>query len=119
LRQQRELRGLSRDDVSRATRISPTLVAALEDGQADRFPERVFVINHLRGYAGAVGLSVDDVINRFHEIPGTLAPTETSPVALEAARRKSAWLVLAVLAIVIALGGLGLYLWTQAVTAHP
>jgi uncharacterized protein (DUF58 family) len=41
LRQQRELRGMSRDDVARSTRIPPTMVAALEDGQNDRFPELV------------------------------------------------------------------------------
>ncbi|MET0401105.1 MAG: helix-turn-helix domain-containing protein, partial [Cystobacter sp.] len=33
LSQQRELRGLSRDEVSRVTKISPSLLAALEEGQ--------------------------------------------------------------------------------------
>src|SRR5207237_483376 len=84
LTSQRELKGLSRDDVARQTRIPPTIVAALEDGQADRFPELVFVVHHLRAYAQVLGLSQDDVLNRFHEIPGTLAPTEQSPVALAA-----------------------------------
>lgn len=112
LRSQRELRGLSRDDIAKATRIPPTLVAALEDGQADRLPERVFVLNYVKSYAQVVGLSADDVVNRFHEIPGTLAPTETSPLALEAARRKSAWVVVAVLLVVAALAAAVLYWWT-------
>lgn len=114
LRQQRELRGLSRDDVARSTRIPPTLVAALEDGQADRFPELVFVVNHLKAYAQALGLSADDVLNRFHEIPGTLAPTEQSPIALEAARRKSAWKILVAVGAVLVLGLTLLWWWTQA-----
>jgi cytoskeletal protein RodZ len=113
LTQQRTLRGLSRDDVAKATRIPPTLVAALEEGLAERLPERVFVLNYVRSYATAVGLSPDEAVNRFHEIPGTLAPTEQSPVTLEAARRKSAWIVVAVLAVVIALGFLALYVWTK------
>ena len=113
LQQQRELRGLSRDDVARSTRIPPTLVAALEDGQNDRFPELVFVVHHLRAYAQALGLSADDVLNRFHEIPGTLAPTEMSPVVLEQKRRKSAWLVFAVLIGVVAVGFVALYVWTK------
>ncbi len=114
LRQQRELRGLSRDEVARSTRIPPTLVAALEDGQHDRFPELVFVVNHLKSYAQALGLSTDEVLNRFHEIPGTLAPTEQSPIALEAARRKSAWKIMVALGAVLVLGLALLWWWTQA-----
>jgi len=113
LSQQRSLRGLTRDDVAKATRIPPTLVAALEDGLAERLPERVFVLNYVRAYAAAVGLSVDEAVNRFHEIPGTLAPTEQSPVLLEAARRKRAWVVLAVLMVVTAIAFGALYLWTK------
>lgn len=113
LQAQRELRGLSRDDVARSTRIPPTLVAALEDGQNDRFPELVFVVNHLRAYAQVLGLSADEVLNRFHEIPGTLAPTEMSPVVMEAKRRKSAWIVFAALLGLVALGFLVLYVWTK------
>jgi len=114
LRQQRELRGLSRDDVARSTRIPPTLVAAIEDGQNDRFPELVFVVHHLKAYAAALGLSPDEVLNRFHEIPGTLAPTEQSPVALEAARRKSAWKIMVALGAAVVLGLALLWWWTHA-----
>src|SRR3954470_6529934 len=113
LKSQRELRGLSRDDVARSTRIPPTLVAAIEDGQSDRFPELVFVAHHLRAYAHALGLSPDEVLNRFHEIPGTLAPTEQSPIALEAARRKSAWGVLVVISVVVVVGFAILWWWTK------
>jgi cytoskeletal protein RodZ len=113
LTQQRTLRGLSRDDVAKATRIPPTLVAALEDGVPERLPERVFVLNYVRSYAAAVGLSPDEAVNRFHEIPGTLAPTEQSPVLLEAQRRKKAWVMMAVMGAVIALAFLALYVWTK------
>lgn len=119
LKQQRELRGLSRDDVARQTRIPPTLVAALEDGQNDRFPELVFVVNHLRAYAQVLGLSPDEVLNRFHEIPGTLAPTEQSPIALEAARRKSAWKVLVLLAVLVLAAGAALWWWTETARTPP
>jgi cytoskeletal protein RodZ len=113
LTQQRTLRGLSRDDVAKATRIPPTLVAALEDGVPERLPERVFVLNYVRSYAAAVGLSPDEAVNRFHEIPGTLAPTEQSPVLLEQQRRKKAWVMMAVMGAVIALAFLALYVWTK------
>lgn len=113
LSQQRTSKGMSRDDIAKATRIPPTLVAALEDGLAERLPERVFVLNYVKSYALAVGLSPDEVINKFYEIPGTLAPTEQSPVSLEAARRKRAWTMMAVMAAVIVLAFLALYVWTK------
>lgn len=118
LKQQRELRGLSRDDVARSTRIPPTLVAALEDGQNDRFPELVFMVNHLKAYAQALGLSPEEVLNRFHEIPGTLQPTEQSPVALEAARRKSAWVVVLVMSGLALLAFAVLWWWTKGQIAR-
>jgi cytoskeletal protein RodZ len=90
LRAQRQGRGLSVDDVARSTKIPPTLIGALEDGQADRFPEQVFVLNYVRSYARAVGLSPDDAVARFQDIPGAPQPTSFDPAALEEARRESA-----------------------------
>ena len=101
LRQQRELRGLSLDDVVRNTKIPPTLVMALEEGQAERFPERVFVLNYVRSYAQVVGLSPDDVALRFEELPEAEREVSADPVVDAAVRRDSAlttaWLVLSVL----------------------
>jgi cytoskeletal protein RodZ len=112
LKDQRELKGLSRDDVSKATRIPPTLVAALEDGHAERLPEHVFVINYIKSYAQVVGLSADEVITRYFLIPGTMQPTEKSPVAREAERRKNAWLGMAAFLLALALAGGALWWWT-------
>jgi cytoskeletal protein RodZ len=91
LAQQRELRGLTREDVARVTKIPATLVAALEDGQADRLPERVFLQNLIRSYSQVVGLSADDAINRWHEIPGVAREPEAAPKELEQQRKSRAW----------------------------
>ena len=111
LQQQRTLRGLSRDDVAKSTRLSPSLVAALEDGQAERLPEPVFVQKHVQAYAKAVGLPEDDVLNRLLAIPGFLPPTERSPQLLEATRRTSAYKGLAIFLALLALGALALWWW--------
>lgn len=113
LQQQRELRGLTRDDVAKSTRLSPSLVAALEDGQAERLPEPVFVQKHVQAYARAVGLPEDDVLNRLLAIPGFLPPTERSPQLLEATRRTSAYKGLAVFLALLALGVLALWWWKE------
>lgn len=108
LRSQRELRGMSLDQVAQTTKIPLTLIDALEEGQAERFPERVFVMNYIRSYASAVGLSADDAVNRFQEIPGSPKPDAFDPAALEVVRRERAvsamWVTIAsTLVLVMAL----------------
>ncbi len=104
LREQRELRGLSLDAVGKTTKIPPTLLEALEAGHAERFPERVFVLNYIRSYAAAVGMSGDAAVTRYQEIPGVPVAEHFDPAELEVARRERAlttlWLVLAAIAVV-------------------
>ncbi len=104
LSQQRELRGLSRDEVSRVTKISPSLIAALEDGQVERLPSRVFVLNYIRAYATVIGLAPEDAVLRYEEVDK--ATPEPSPVVLERERRKRAWIALAVVVVVLGVGTL-------------
>jgi cytoskeletal protein RodZ len=101
LSQQRELRGLSRDEVSRVTKISPSLIVALEEGQVERLPSRVFVVNYIRAYATVIGLAPEEAILRFEEVDK--ATPEPSPVVLERERRRRAWWVLGVV-LLVALG---------------
>lgn len=103
LQMQRELRGISLDDIARQTKIPPTLIGALEAGQSERFPERIFVLNYIRSYATAVGLSPDDVVNRFHEIPEAPRAEHFDPHALEVDRRARATSVMwsAIAAVVV------------------
>ena len=106
LTQQRELRGLSRDEVARATKIPPTLIAALESGQVERLPARVFVLNYIRAYAQVIGMEPEEAVLRYEEMDKTV-PSEPPPAALEHARRTRAWvgLVLTLLALGLLVGG--------------
>jgi cytoskeletal protein RodZ len=73
--QERELRGLARDEVTRATKLAPGVVEALESGEEGRIPPRAYVKGYLRSYAAAVGLDPDEVVLRFEEAAGpALAP---------------------------------------------
>jgi cytoskeletal protein RodZ len=102
LSQQRELRGLSRDEVSRVTKISPSLITALEEGQVERLPSRVFVLNYIRAYATVIGLSPEDAVLRFEEVDK--AKPEPTPEALEQERRRRAWVGLCVLLVALSVG---------------
>lgn len=108
LAQQRELRQVSREAVAQQTKIAPSLLAALEDGQAERFPEDVFLVNLLKSYAGAVGLSADEVLGRYAEIPKAALPPEHRPPSLGPARRKSALLAVGLVLALAVLTWLGL-----------
>jgi cytoskeletal protein RodZ len=80
LEQERELRGLKRADVVRATKLPAGLVEALESGDAGRIPPRAYALGYLRTWAGAVGLDADEVVLRFEEAAG--------PIDGPAARRR-------------------------------
>jgi cytoskeleton protein RodZ len=70
LARERELRGLSREEVLQATRLAPAVVDALEGGEPSRLPPRAYVLGYLRTYAAAVGLDADEVVLRFEEAAG-------------------------------------------------
>ena len=72
LAQQRELRGLSLEQISDATKLSLTTLRALEGDDSKRWPERVFLVGAVRAYAKAVGLSPEETILRLHEALGTV-----------------------------------------------
>jgi cytoskeletal protein RodZ len=79
LLRERELRGLSPDDVARVTRLAPAVIEAIEAGDPERMPPRGYLVGYLRSYAGAVGLDADDVVLRFQEAAGVDEP-ESAPV---------------------------------------
>ena len=70
LSQERELRGLSREQVAAATKIAPATLDAIESGDAARMPAKAYLVGYLRAYAGAVGLDADDVVLRWQEVAG-------------------------------------------------
>ncbi len=77
LARERELRGLDRDGVTRATKLAPGVVEALESGEEARMPPRAYVVGYLRAYAAAVGLDADDVVLRYEEAAGPSGAAKT------------------------------------------
>lgn len=112
LGQQRELRGLTREDMSQSTKIPPSLLEALELGQVERLPERVFVINFVRSYANVLGLEEEETLLRFQEVEkhaeeGLAQGRSLKPPKLS--RQGTVW---AIVLVVLLLGGLtGWLVW--------
>lgn len=81
LARERELRGLTRDEVVRVMKLAPGVIEALESGEEVRMPPRAYTVGYLRAYASAVGLDANEVVLRFEEAAGPAAPRGARPRA--------------------------------------
>ncbi len=75
LREEREARSISLEEIAAATKIVPRYLEALEDDRLDLMPGGFFVRGIIRSYAKAVGLDPEAVLARFKDA-GSLAPPE-------------------------------------------
>jgi cytoskeleton protein RodZ len=121
LRGLRERRGLSLDEISRATRVAPRYLEALE---ADRFaalPAPVFTRGFILAYCQALGESADEVLGIYDDHEGVatatprppVAPAARPPVAESEPRSRSAVLVSFVLLVILGMALFAVALMTQ------
>lgn len=87
LRQARERRGLSLQQISNTTKISLRVLQAIEASDAARLPAPVFTRSFVRTYAAQVGLDPDDVSPRYLEQFVPPEPSEPAQPAREPAER--------------------------------
>jgi transcriptional regulator with XRE-family HTH domain len=81
LRQERERRHISLKSIAENTKISRSLLEALERDDVSRWPTGIFRRSFVRSYALAIGLDADEIAREFAErFPD---PTESPAPALE------------------------------------
>src|SRR5437763_1970579 len=77
LRQERERRRITLATIADDTKISVSLLQALERGDISRWPGGIFRRSFIRDYANAVGLNVDEVSREFSDrFPDPAAPPD-------------------------------------------
>jgi cytoskeletal protein RodZ len=84
LRQERERRQISLASIAANTKISRSLLEALERDDLSRWPTGIFRRSFVRSYAQAIGLDPDDVVREFLERfpdPAAPAPADVTPAA--------------------------------------
>ncbi len=81
LKEARLERGLSIDEVARATHVSSRFLLALEDDDFDELPAPVYVRGFLRLYAGQLGLDPDELLELLPEGLGTPAASPAPAVS--------------------------------------
>jgi helix-turn-helix protein len=84
LRQARQAAGLELADIERQTRISPSILRWIDEGQFQRLPAGIYARSYVRAFAEAVGLDPGEVIASLQE---ALPPVEE---IAHAARTKKA-----------------------------
>ena len=67
LKRERELRGISLDEVTQGTKISKRLLEYMETDQWEKLPAEIFIKGFLKSYAEFIGLSPDDILLRYQE----------------------------------------------------
>jgi transcriptional regulator with XRE-family HTH domain len=65
LREERERRGITLEQLSATTRVSVDLWIGLEQNDFSRWPAGIFARAFMRDYARAIGLDSDAVVNEF------------------------------------------------------
>lgn len=67
LKQERERRGVSLEEINRRTRISLNILQALESGQTANLPTPVILRGFIKGYAKTIGLDPAEALSHFAE----------------------------------------------------
>ena len=74
LRREREMRGISLDEISAATKIGTRLLRALEDEQFDLLPGGIFNKGYVRAYARHVGIDEEQAVADYLKAAGETPP---------------------------------------------
>lgn len=67
LKRERELRGISLQEIANTTKISMRFLQALEEDKLDILPGEFFIKSIISAYAKTLGLEKDSVLNKYYE----------------------------------------------------
>jgi len=116
---ERERLGLSRERITEMTRMRTPVVEAIENEAWDSLPPPVFVRGFLKSYAKVLGISQDVVIDLYAKRVPPVSPSLEPPLEPTRSRRRSAWLVLLVLAVLAMVYGMWHFYPSLQVSQEP
>lgn len=88
LREEREKRGITIEEISRITKISPGQLKSLEKDDFAALPPITFVKGFVRSYSKHIGIEADDAINRLEQYLSEIEQGEEDHSTEAAAMRK-------------------------------
>jgi cytoskeleton protein RodZ len=125
LRREREMRGISLDEICSATRIGTRFLNALENEQWDQLPGGVFNRGFVRAVAHHLGLDEESLLAEYMLATGDRATASSSvvraPAIPESRGQWMTWILALVVIGALAFGGI--YGWRKYAAhkrnAHP
>lgn len=118
LREGRERKGLSVEEVEEKTKISPSVIVALEEGNKARFPHPVYAKGFVRSYAQLLGLDAAELcvhFSREYPVPSDNDQPEIHTPQITVKMHDSGHVVtivrIAAIVGILALGALGWYVF--------
>ncbi|MGA2847026.1 MAG: helix-turn-helix domain-containing protein [Candidatus Acidiferrales bacterium] len=105
LKREREMRGVSLEEISSATRIAPRFLVALENEQWDQLPGGVFNRGFIRAIARFLGLDEDSLVSEYALVTkGRAEPGVVADPPIESGRRYQEITLVIVLAVLLIAG---------------
>jgi len=118
LRQQREQRGVSLDEISNTTKISTRMLQALEEDHFEQLPGGIFNKGFIRAYARVVGMDEDEVIADYlaaispPDPEAKAAPEQRAPdLRISEVKQPTSHLPWEVFAVVLLIAAIGFAGW--------
>lgn len=118
LKRERELREVTREEITSATRIGPRFLEALENEDWEKLPGGVFNRGFVRAIARYLGLNEEALLGEYDVAFGTRVPPSAEPrpepdAMLSPPRWKPSWVIAGALLLflVITLGAI--FTWTH------
>jgi cytoskeleton protein RodZ len=108
LKRERELRGVTLEEISMATRIATRFLQAIENEQWERLPGGVFNRGFVRAVARYLGLDEEDILAEYGQVAGDRSniPVWTgSPPAVTSEQPWLAWILACIVVLAMAGGG--------------
>jgi len=78
LKSERELRGVTLEELHAKTRIPMHYLQALEKNLFDEMPEEVFIRGYIRSFAKVIGANEDEMLSAYIDITKTAPSTDTN-----------------------------------------
>ena len=115
LRREREMRGISLEEISESTKIGTRSLRALEEDDFEKLPGGIFNKGFVRAYSRFLGLDEDQTVadfdaalKEYNLARGQMdVPVEQEP---EPVNTKAIWLIAAALALIVAFTAAGYFL---------
>jgi cytoskeleton protein RodZ len=121
LRREREMRGVSLEEICDATKISMRALQAMENDQFDKLPGGIFTRSFVRTYAKYLGLDEEKIMAEFQLVaPASAQQADLNKISQQRTppeEKSRAGPIAALIVVLVGAGGFGYYRYARRTSA--